>query len=266
VVGFDLFDDVAVVRTDPRALHLVPVPLGSSQAVHVGEPVAAIGSPFDEPGSLSVGVVSQVGRQIPAPAGVCFLTAGAIQTDAAINHGNSGGPLFDAAGRVIGINAQIDSTGTGGQGVGFAVPIDAARRSLRQILASGQARYAWLGVITEQTVTPSFAQRFGLSARSGALVGGIAPNSPAAAAGLRAGTRVASYAGKDVHPDGDVIVQLGRYPVRSLDDLQAAVTGYPPGQTVAVRFWRGGDQRTAQVRLAARPLSPAGGCDALDRR
>src|SRR4051794_11900679 len=110
IVGYDLFDDVAVVRLDASRLRLVQVPLGSSSSVRVGAPVAAIGSPFEEPGSLSVGVVSQVGRQIPAPAGVCFLTSGAIQTDAAINHGNSGGPLFDAAGRVIGINAQIDSS------------------------------------------------------------------------------------------------------------------------------------------------------------
>src|SRR5207245_875015 len=144
MVGFDLFSDVAVIRVNDTTDPIRPVPLDNSSAVHVGEPVAAIGSPFLEAGSLSVGVVSAVNRSLASGTG--FAIPGAIQTDAAINHGNSGGPLFDAAGQVVGINAQIQTTSGGGEGVGFAVPIDLAKRSLEQLVAHGHVQYGWLGV------------------------------------------------------------------------------------------------------------------------
>ena len=162
IVGWDLFSDVAVVRVDPRAHALAPVPLGSSAAVVVGTPVAAIGSPFNEQSSLSVGVVSATDRTIDS------LTSGysvsdAIQTDAPINRGNSGGPLFDARGRVIGINAQIRSTSGTAEGVGFAIPIDTARRALEQLVRTGRVAYAYVGVTT-QDVTPGLARKFGFGA------------------------------------------------------------------------------------------------------
>ena len=147
IVGWDLFSDVAVVRVDPGAHALSPVPLGTSSSVVVGTPVAAIGSPFDEQSSLSVGVVSATDRRIDS------LTSGysisdAIQTDASINRGNSGGPSFDARGRVIGINAQIRSTSGTTEGVGFAIPIDTARRTLDQLVRTGKVSYAYVGVST----------------------------------------------------------------------------------------------------------------------
>ena len=146
IVGYDLFDDVGAIRVDPDQHALSPVPLGDSSRVVVGEPVAAIGSPFGDTDSLSVGVVSAIRRPIPSLT-TRFNLVDAIQTDAPINHGNSGGPLFDARGRVIGINAQIRSSGSnsGFEGVGFAVPINSARRSLAQLAATGHVEYAYIG-------------------------------------------------------------------------------------------------------------------------
>src|SRR5262249_5249208 len=155
VVGWDVFDDVGVIRVDPKAHLLDPVPLGRSERVRVGEPVAVIGSPFGNENSLSVGVVSATHRSIAALTS-SYRLADAIQTDAPINHGNSGGPLFDSRGLVIGINSQIRSdTGTA-DGVGFAVPIDSAKRSLRQLVATGKVAYAYVGIRTED-LTPSIA-------------------------------------------------------------------------------------------------------------
>src|SRR5207247_1846568 len=159
IKGFDPFADVALLKVDPKGLTLRPLPLGDLRAARVGAPVAAIGSPFGEEQSLSVGVVSAVGRSIDSLTG--FKTPGAIQTDAAINHGNSGGPLLDAGGCVIGINSQIQTSSGDGSGVGFAVPVDTVKRSLAQLRTSGHARYAYLGVQTAM-VYPPLAQRFGL--------------------------------------------------------------------------------------------------------
>ena len=210
IVGWDLFSDVAVVRVDPRAHALAPVPLGNSSTVVVGTPVAAIGSPFNEQSSLSVGVVSAIDRTIDS------LTSGysvsdAIQTDAPINRGNSGGPLFDARGRVIGINAQIRSTSGTAEGVGFAIPIDTVRRALEQIVRTGKVAYAYVGVTT-QDVTPGLARKLGFATQSGALIAKVEPGTPAARAGLRGGTRTVDYNGLQISLGGDVIVKIGDRP------------------------------------------------------
>src|SRR5205085_6365837 len=183
---YDLFSDVAVIKVQKSSERIRPVPLGNSSQVRVGEPVAAIGSPFLEAGSLSVGVVSAVNRSLSSGTG--FAIPGAIQTDAAINHGNSGGPLFNAAGQVIGINAQIQSTSGGGEGVGFAVPIDLAKYSMTQIVQTGHVAYGWLGVRLS-TVTPTIAQHFGLPVQHGALIVEVTPGGPADKAGLQVGPR-----------------------------------------------------------------------------
>ncbi len=255
VVGWDLFSDVGVIRVRPADHRLEPVPLGDSAKVVVGEPVAAIGSPFGKQSSLTVGVVSATGRSIDSLAAGGFAVSNAIQTDAQINRGNSGGPLFDADGRVIGINAQIESTSGTNEGVGFAIPIDLARRSLDQLLRAGKVRYAYIGVST-QDVTPGIAQEFGLGADRGALVTRVEDGSPAALAGLHGGSRTEAFNGLDVTLGGDLIVAIGGTKVDNADDVSRLVTTtLEPGQTVTFTVLRGKRRISIPVTLGNRPAS-----------
>lgn len=253
IVGYDLFDDVGVIRVD-RAQHtLDPVPLGVSGRVVVGEPVAAIGSPFGNTDSLSVGVVSAVHRAIPSLT-TRFDIVDAIQTDAPINHGNSGGPLFDARGRVVGINAQIRSSGNGSgfEGVGFAVPIDSARRSMQQLLQNGVVRYAYVGITTED-LTPSIARKFGYAAKQGALIDVVQPGSAAARAGLKAGTRNAVFEGQGVKTGGDAIVAIDGVTVRNAGDVVRIVSErLLPGERARFTVIRGTARRVVSVTLDER--------------
>jgi len=255
VVGWDTFDDVGVLRLHRSGREFVPVPLGDSSRVVVGEPVAAIGSPFGNEGSLSVGVVSAVRREIKSLTSR-FDLVDAIQTDAPINHGNSGGPLFDASGRVIGINAQIRSTAdnAGFEGVGFAVPINSAKRSMRQLLDSGRVAYAYVGVSTVD-LTPAIARRFGYAgARRGALVDRVEDDTAAAKAGIRDGSRRATFNGLAFSVGGDAIVAIGAERVSSADDLVRIVTNkLLPGQVVNFTLVRDGKRLVVPVRLEARP-------------
>jgi S1-C subfamily serine protease len=256
IVGYDLFDDVAVVRVDPKGHVLHPVPLGDSDRVLVGAPVAAIGSPFGNSDSLSVGVVSAIRRSIPSLT-TNYDLIDAIQTDAPINHGNSGGPLFDAAGRVIGINAQIRSSNgsSGFEGVGFAVPIDSARRSMTQILQTGGVRYAFIGIETED-LTPSIARHFGYAADRGALIDTVLPGSGAAKAGLKAGTHVEAFRGLGVHVGGDAIVAINGAAVADSEDVVRIVgTRLFPGEVVKFTVVRGRARRVVPIRLGERPAA-----------
>ena len=255
VVGWDLFSDVGVIRVRPADHALEPVPLGNSANVVVGEPVAAIGSPFGKQSSLTVGVVSATGRSIDSLASGGFTVSNAIQTDAQINRGNSGGPLFDADGRVIGINAQIESTSGTNEGVGFAIPIDLARRSLDQLLRTGKVRYAYIGVST-QDVTPGIAKAFGLGSDRGALVTRVEDGSPAALAGLRGGSRTEAFNGLDVTLGGDLIVAIGGTKVNDADDVSRLVTTtLEPGETVTFTVLRGTRRVSIPVTLGNRPAS-----------
>jgi 2-alkenal reductase len=254
VVGYDLYDDVGVIQVDPALHALDPVPLGDSSQVVVGQPVAAIGSPFGNADSLSVGVVSAIRRSIPSLTSR-YRLVDAIQTDAPINHGNSGGPLFDARGRAIGINAQIRSSGTGSgfEGVGFAVPIDSARRSLDQLLHSGGVRYAYVGVTTED-LTPSIAKKYGYAAKRGALVDAVTPGSAAARAGIEAGTQEVVFQGQSLRVGGDAVVAIDGLPVTNAEDVVRIVSErLLPGETVPFTIVRAGHRRTAQVTLTERP-------------
>jgi 2-alkenal reductase len=257
IVGYDLFADVGVVRVEPDAHRLEPLPLGDSAAVVVGTPVAAIGTPFGNQSSLAVGVVSATGRSIPSLTSR-YAVADAIQTDAPINRGNSGGPLLDPRGRVIGINAQIRSNSGNAEGVGFAIPINVARRSLTQLVATGRVAYAYIG-IQSQDVTPGLARRFQLGAQRGALVTEVEPGTPADRAGVHGGSREAVYNGLPVTLGGDLIIRIGSTRIRGSEDVSRVVTDeLAPGQTVAVTLVRGGQRRVVTLTLAERPLGSAG--------
>ncbi|HXV95373.1 MAG TPA: trypsin-like peptidase domain-containing protein [Gaiellaceae bacterium] len=255
VVGWDVFDDVGVLKVDPADHPVSPVPLGDSSAVVVGEPVAAIGSPFGQESSLSVGVVSATERSIDS------ITSGynlvdAIQTDAPINRGNSGGPMFDAGGDVIGVNAQIRSESGTAEGVGFAIPINAARRSMEQLIQTGEVRYAWLGVTT-QSVTPRMAERFGLAETSGAAVQSVAGGSPADRAGLRGGSGEEEFDGLTFCPGGDVIVAVDGQPVGSAEDVVRAVNQQRlPGDEIRLTILRGSERLELTATLGDRPANP----------
>ncbi len=259
VVGWDLYDDVGVVRVEPSAHELAPVPLGNSGAVRVGEPVAAIGSPFEQQGSLAVGVVSATRRSIPSLTST-YHVVDAIQTDAPITHGNSGGPLLDARGRAIGINAQIRTESGETEGVGFAVPINAAKRSLRQLIATGRVRYPYVGISTDD-LTPSLARHLGLSVERGALIASMCAGSPAARAGLRGGTERDEFNGVLFRRGGDVVVGIGGRRVERSDDVaRLLVERHEPGQSVRFAIIRDGRRRSVPVRLGTRPATARDAC------
>jgi 2-alkenal reductase len=253
VVGWDVYDDVGAIRVDPSQHALVTLPLGHSATVVVGEPVAAIGSPLGNENSLAVGVVSAVGRSIAALTAAQFQLIDAIQTDAPIAHGSSGGPLLDAHGRVIGINAQIRTDSGGNSGVGFAVPIDSARRSLTDLLAHGRVAYAYSGLQT-QDLTPSLARHLNLAVLHGALIERVTPGGPAARAGLRGGSGQTQFEGEQFITGGDVVVSVNGLPVPDADTLVRIITiKLRPGQTALFGIVRGGTRKTVSVRLAERP-------------
>jgi S1-C subfamily serine protease len=259
VRGYDPDADIALLEVDPAGLTLRPLPLGKSDAVEVGMPVAAIGSPFFEDRSLSVGVVSAIDRSIRGL--TAFQISGAIQTDAAINPGNSGGPLVDADGRVIGINQQIRTNTGGGEGVGFAVPVDVARRSLEQLREKGEVSYAYLGVETVE-IYPQLRARFDLPVGNGAWVQGVTDGSPAADAGVRGGgEEETTFQVREYNVGGDVITKIDGRPVNDPDDLSLAVALIDPGTTVPLEVWRDGKRREVEVELGERPLQrlPLGG-------
>jgi S1-C subfamily serine protease len=251
IVGFDPFADVALVKVDPAGLTLRPLPLGTTRDVTVGEPVAAIGSPFGEERSLSVGVISATDRAIESLTG--FSTSGALQTDAAINSGNSGGPLLDGGGKVLGINSQIRSSSGSGSGVGFAVPVDVVRQSIAQLRESGRVEYPYLGISTSG-VYPQLAREFDLGTDTGAWVQSVVPGGPGARAGLRAGTRRETFQEQPWRIGGDVITKIDGAPVRADADLARSLEGRRPGDRVELTIVRDGATRQVSVTLGTRPL------------
>ena len=253
IVGDDPNADVALLKIPTGGLNLTPIPLGSSSNLVVGAPVAAIGSPFGEEQSLSVGVISALNRSITSL--TSFDINNAIQTDAAINHGNSGGPLLNARGQVIGINSQIKSTGGGGEGVGFAVPVDTVRRSIGQLKQSGKVTYSYIGV-SSVDLYPQLAGHLGIDAQTGALIAKVQPGSPAEKAHLKAGTSVVSFQGDAQIPKGgDAIVAVDGKPVRGSNDLGNLVSGRDPGTKVTLSVVNGHTHRKVVVTLAVRPAS-----------
>jgi S1-C subfamily serine protease len=255
IVGTDPNADVALLKVDPDGLSLTPLPLGHSGAIDVGQPVAAIGSPFGERQSLSVGVVSAIDRNIQSL--TRFGIGNAIQTDAAINPGNSGGPLLDAKGRVMGINAQIKSQSGGGEGVGFAIPVDTVSRSLRELREAGKVDYGYLGVST-LILWPQLAERLDIGAKAGALVQEVEAGSPARDAGIEAGNDTISFQGQtNITTGGDVIVAVDGERLTREDDLSDVISRRGAGDEVELTVVRDGEQRRVKIELEPRPAGSA---------
>jgi S1-C subfamily serine protease len=257
IVGADPNADVALLRVETAGLRLRPLPLGDSQKVQVGEPVVAIGSPFGERQSLSVGVISATDRSIQSLTD--FNISGALQTDAAINPGNSGGPLVNARGEVIGINQQIKTNSGGGEGVGFAVPVDVIKRSLGALRETGNAHYAFLGV-SSVPLFPQLVDRFDLDVEKGAWVQEVQPGTPADKAGIRGGRGNTRFQIQSYAQGGDIITKVEGKVIEDANDLSAVVAQFQPGQDVTVEVHRGGETKEIKVKLGDRPLSaPSGG-------
>jgi putative serine protease PepD len=223
VVGTDPTTDLAVVKVDAPASLLHPLDLGDSSALQVGDGVVAIGSPFGLQETVTSGIVSALHRSISSLTN--FTIPDAVQTDAAINHGNSGGPLFNTAGQVVGVNSQIRSDSGGNEGVGFAIPSNTVRSVVTQLIATGKARHAYLGVSIDSTA-------------SVARLAGVPTGTPAAKAGLK---------------QGDVVTTIDGKTISTPDALASAINGYKPGDTITLTYERGGQSHTVQIKLASRP-------------
>jgi putative serine protease PepD len=247
LVGTDPTTDVAVIRVS-SSLGLKPLTLGNSSALQVGDSVVAIGDPFGYTDTLTTGVVSALGRTITSPNNHPINDA--IQTDAAINHGNSGGPLLDSRGQVIGITSQIyaGSSQAGNVGIGFAVPSNTVRTIVSELLAHGKATHAFLGIYPE-TVTPEIAKATGMPL--GVEVANVRPGSPADKAGLHGATGQTSVGGAPVPTGGDVITAVDGQPMRTANALVEKILGLPAGSKITLTYVRGGHSTTITVTLAA---------------
>jgi S1-C subfamily serine protease len=254
VVGKDPSNDLAVLHISPEGLTLHPIALGDSSAVLVGDPVLAIGDPFNQERTLTTGVISALQREIKAPNG--FAIKNVLQTDAPINPGNSGGPLLDAFGRVIGINSQIEtgSSGGGSVGIGFAVPINTAKSEITQLEKGGTVRGAYLGLVS-LTIDGSLAP-LNLPVKSGALVQSVQKGTPAEKAGIHGGA--SGREGGQVAVGGDIIVSIDGKKVNGSEDVAEDIHSKKPGETVKIGLLRakgkgGYENKTVSATLGTRP-------------
>jgi S1-C subfamily serine protease len=252
VIGRDPSTDIAVLEVDAPQEQLEPLSLGDSSQVSVGDAVVAIGNPFGLDRTATAGIVSALQREIPSLNG--FTITDVIQTDAPINPGNSGGPLLDAAGRVVGVNSQIESPGGGNVGIGFAVPINTARDVARQLIADGEVEHAFLG-LTGADLDSRLTDVLNLDSTRGVLVQEVVPDGPADRAGLEAGDAEATIDGRTVRVGGDLIVAIDGEPVAEMADVIAAVDSRKPGDEVELTVVRDGQERTLTTALGDRPAS-----------
>ena len=246
ILGVDTSTDVAVVKIDKVPTGVSPLPLGNSGGLTVGQEVVAIGNPYGYSGTATTGIVSALERVIESPSG--FTIQNAIQTDAAINQGNSGGPLFDRDGRVIGINSQIASKNGGNVGIGFAVPIDTVRPIVASIIASGKAQHAWIG-IQGRELTPGLAEKLGLVGKRGVIVASLDDRGPANDAGMKA----ADSADAAVPKGGDLIVAINGTPIADMADVSKAVASRKVGDQITLTVLRDGKSETLTLTLKDRP-------------
>ena len=256
IVGVDPSTDLALLEIEAHARALTPLELGNSDAVRVGDDVVAIGNPFGLERSVTAGIVSALQRQIESPAG--FAIDKVIQTDAAINKGNSGGPLLDAEGKVIGVNTQIATAGgEGNVGIGFAVPVNTVKEVASELIEDGKVEHPYLG-ITMHTIDKTLAKTFRLPAEKGVLVASVRPGSPAAEAGLRGGTTSVVVNGETYVVGGDVITKVDGKAIESADELSEIVSSKEPGDRLSLEVRRDDSTETIEVELGRRPTGATG--------
>ncbi|MFC2026252.1 S1C family serine protease [Chloroflexota bacterium] len=255
VVGEDLNSDLAVIKVESLPAGVIPLILGDIDEVAVGQTVIAIGNPFGLGGTLTGGIVSALGRTIPAltPRSI----PQSIQTDAAINPGNSGGPLLNMSGEVIGVNAQIETgnTSRSNSGVGFAIPVSILERVIPELIKDGEYEWAWLGV-RGGGVTPALAKAMNLPVEHGAYIASVEDNGPADKANIRGANDVSSYEGRQVEVGGDVIIAIDGVPIRSFGDLLIFISlQTTPGQEVTLTIIRDGETKDLVLKMGERPTA-----------
>jgi S1-C subfamily serine protease len=248
VVGSDPSTDLAVIKVEAPANVLEPLALGKSDDLTVGETVVALGSPFGLEGTVTSGIVSALHRQMTAPNN--FTINDSIQTDAAINHGNSGGPLVNGAGEVVGVNAQIESESGGSDGIGFAIPSKTVESIVPQIIANGSVEHAYLGVGVAE-ISQSVADELGIPA--GVELTDVREGGPAAEAGLEAATGSATVDGQSFPTGGDVITAVDGKAIKTGAELQNAVDAKRPGDSISITYTRDGQSHTVEITLGTRP-------------
>jgi S1-C subfamily serine protease len=257
LVGSDPSTDLAVLEVNAPSRALTPLPFGDSDRVEVGDEVVAIGNPFGLDRTATAGIISAIQRRITAPNG--FAIDHALQTDAPINHGNSGGPLISATGAVIGVNSQIETGQDGGDGnvgIGFAIPANTVKDVVAQILKNGKVQHAYLGV-SLQDVTADVARIFHLPVSSGILVETVQPSTAAARAGIKGGTDQTTVAGQDYRMGGDIIVGAAGRSVKTTDELRDVIAARKPGDKLTLALYRGTRRMTVTVTLGSQPASLA---------
>jgi S1-C subfamily serine protease len=257
IVGVDPSTDLAVLKINAQARALTPLPLGDSDTVRVGDAVVAIGNPFGLERTVTAGIVSALQREITAPNG--YTIDKVIQTDAPINQGNSGGPLLNTRGEVIGVNSQIEpgDSGTGNLGIGFAVPSATVREVFAQIRESGKVEHAYLGVRT-QAIDEVLARTYRLPVETGVIIAEVIPGSPADDAGLKDGDRQVIIGGTSYVLGGDIVTAADGEQVASPDDLRRLIDRKDPGEAMTLDIRRGESKRTVSVTLGRRPTTPSG--------
>jgi putative serine protease PepD len=249
-VGSDPDNDLAVIKISASQEKLTVIPLGDSSKLKVGQKVLAIGNPFGLGQTLTTGIISSLGRTIRSEGGV--LIQDVIQTDAAINPGNSGGPLLDSNGRIIGVNSAIISPTGASVGIGFAVPVDTAKRIVPELINKGYVAYPWIGA-TVFPLIPEFAKSLGLKVERGAMIVEVVKGGPAEKAGLRGGNRRVQVGNSMILVGGDIVVEMDGNKVVSSDELIRMIRDRTPGDRIELKVLRNGKSLTIKVTLGEKP-------------
>lgn len=251
VVGTDIENDLTVIKFDPKGEFLTIIPFGVSEDIGIGQKVLAIGNPFGFDRTLTAGVISGTGRPLKNVSG--YLMRDMIQTDASINPGNSGGPLIDSTGKMIGVNTMIYSKSGGSDGIGFALPIDSAKRSIDEIINFGEVRRGWIDIDPIQ-ITPSLVRYANLKRKTGILVSTVTNGGNAQKAGIRGGikSKAIRYQNSVKYLGGDIIISINNYSIATISDLFTSLEDTKPGESVSLEYIRGKKLIKTKIKLSSR--------------